>query len=85
MSKPNPSAGRARPDGDHWIELGPIHPTPPGQVEVLSRRIYVDPTLADIYEQQQNRPPPPPLPQVSVVEDPPGSGVLSVEVTIHLD
>ena len=79
------SAESACPDGDHWIELGPIHPTPPGQVEVLSRRIYVGPTLADIYEQRQNPQPSPPLPQVSVVEDPPGSGVLSVEVTIYLD
>ena len=85
MSKPNPTAEHARPQANGWIELGPIQPTPPGQVEVLSHQVYVGPTFADIYEQQQNPQPPPPLPEVSVVEDPPGSGVLSVEVTIPLD
>lgn len=64
-------AERAYPDDDNWIELGPIHPTPPGQVEVLSRKIYVGPTLADIYERKQNPTPLPPMPQVSVAEDPP--------------
>ena len=74
------SGERQRPG---WVELGPIEPTPPGQVQVLSRQVYVGPTLADIHERQ--RKPLPPPPEVSVVEDPPGSGRLNVTVTIPLD
>lgn len=54
MSNPTGSADEARPRGNHWIELGPIDPTPPGQVQVLNRWIYVGPTLADIYNHQRS-------------------------------
>ena len=72
MSKPNPSADRARP---HVI----------GEVEVLSHAVEPGPHLSDVYDWLESRPPPEPIPEVSVVEDPLGSGVLRVEVKISLD
>ena len=66
------SAGRARPQ-------------PVGEVEVLSHTVEPGPHLADVYDWLANRPPPEPIPTVSVVEDPPGSGILRVEVTVPLD
>ena len=39
------SGARQRPG---WVELGPVEPTPPGHVPVLSRSVYTGPTLEDV-------------------------------------